>query len=182
MTAAGRFLVADWSVKGNGTRTRSPNSKLVIVGVVGVIPDLGERILGEPGGGLVEASVLVAQAKEVDEILDLGEALGGERAELLEELFLVGAACGLAHLEPPAWAERPLVWTRELTRRMTARRSFSGSAATCWNFFHRRRVPGSSWPFAWRTGLSPKSSSVETLSALASSTMTAAGGNSATVS
>src|SRR5690606_20767917 len=148
MTAAGRFLLADWSVKGNGTRMRSPNSKLVIVGVVGIVPDLGEGLLGEPGGGLGEAAVLVAAAEEGDDVLDSGEALGGERSEFLEELFLVGAACGLAHLEPPAWAERPLVWTRELTRRMTARRSFSGRLATCWNFFHRRRVPGSSWPFA----------------------------------
>ena len=59
---------------------------------------------------------------------------------------------------------------------MTARRSFSGSAATCWNFFQSRRVPGSSWPLAGRTGLSPKSSSVETWRARASWTMDDDGG------
>ncbi len=45
MTAGRRFVVV-WSVKGNGTRTTSPNSKFVVVGIVGVIPDLFESWFG----------------------------------------------------------------------------------------------------------------------------------------
>lgn len=73
--------------------------------------------------------------------------------------------------------------TRELTSRMTARRSFSGSWRTSWNFFRRRRTSGSSGSLAaLGGGLRPKSGSAETFSALAISTTMAVGGYSATVS
>src|SRR5450432_268762 len=39
---------------------------------------------------------------------------------------------------------RVLLETSELTRRMTARRSFSGSEITSWNFFQKRLASGSS--------------------------------------
>ena len=68
-------------MNGNGTRTRSPNSSPVIVGVVGVVPDPGEGGLGEPRRGVREAPLLVAQAQEVDEVLDLGQPLGRERRQ-----------------------------------------------------------------------------------------------------
>ena len=49
-TKAGRCFMALRSVNGNGTRTTSPWLKLVVNGILGVVPKLERRLGGfEPG-------------------------------------------------------------------------------------------------------------------------------------
>lgn len=45
-------MTEDWSVNGKGTKTTSPTSEPVIVGVSGVVPDPRECGGGELTGGL----------------------------------------------------------------------------------------------------------------------------------
>jgi hypothetical protein len=42
---AGRLFEAVWFVKGNGTRTTSPNLEPIVFGIVRIIPDLAEGVL-----------------------------------------------------------------------------------------------------------------------------------------
>jgi hypothetical protein len=42
--STGRRLLADKSVKGNGTRTTSPNLEPIVFGIVRIVPDLAERV------------------------------------------------------------------------------------------------------------------------------------------
>jgi hypothetical protein len=60
----------------------SPNSKGIVGVVFGVVPGGGEgRFAGGAGGagGAEQRAVLVARAQEIDEVLDLGEAVDGQR-------------------------------------------------------------------------------------------------------
>src|SRR5712691_536411 len=85
MTTAGRFLLAVWSVKGNGTRTTSPNSKAVVLGIVGVVPDLAECALGQLRDGPGQPTVGISLTEEVHEVLHFGKLVRWEGAELVEE-------------------------------------------------------------------------------------------------
>lgn len=84
-TTAGRFLFVRWFVNGNGTRTMSPNSKLVVDGISGVVPDSSEGALGEFARRPCEKSVLLALAKEFDEILNLSNAGRRQFVDLCQE-------------------------------------------------------------------------------------------------
>lgn len=86
-TTAGRFLVVRWFVNGNGTRTMSPSSKLVVGAIGGVGPDFGERALREFGGGPCQPTVRLALAEELDEILDLGNPVGRKFLDLCHEVL-----------------------------------------------------------------------------------------------
>ena len=59
-----------------------------MVGVVGIVPNLPQRILGKRSCSLDEAAVILAMMEKVDEILDLGDLLLGQRADLLEKLLV----------------------------------------------------------------------------------------------
>ena len=85
---AGRFLISVWWVNGKGTRTRSPNLKPVVFGIVRVVPDLAERILGELRGSVRDDSVLVAHLEEVYEVLDFGDLLRREGPDLVDECMV----------------------------------------------------------------------------------------------
>src|SRR5215468_7647558 len=82
---AGRFFVAVWLVKGNGTRTTSPSSKGIVGIVVGIAPDPGEGGRARRCGGAGKGALLLAQPDEVDEVLHLGDPLGRQRLNLLDQ-------------------------------------------------------------------------------------------------
>jgi hypothetical protein len=75
-TTAGRFFDALWLVNGNGTRTTSPKSTGLEDVVFGIAPDGGESRRARGSGDAGERPLLLAQANEIDEILDLSDALG----------------------------------------------------------------------------------------------------------
>jgi hypothetical protein len=77
-TTPGRFFDALWLVKGNGTRTTSPKSKGIVDVVFGIAPDGGESRRARGSGGAGQRPLPLAQANEIDKILDLGDALGGQ--------------------------------------------------------------------------------------------------------
>src|SRR3954467_12094452 len=103
---AGRCLLAVWSVKGNGTRTTSPNSKLVISRIVGVVPHPRECRFRSGGRGSDERAVGGALAQEVDKALDLGQPLRRQVLELAQQTLarLVAGGHPRAPLQeaPPA--------------------------------------------------------------------------------
>jgi hypothetical protein len=61
---------------------------VVIVGVVGVVPDFPQRVLGKVSGSLSKAAIVLSIAEKVDEILDLGDPILRQRTDLLEELLV----------------------------------------------------------------------------------------------
>ncbi|MBI5446700.1 MAG: hypothetical protein HY900_36460 [Deltaproteobacteria bacterium] len=58
-------MVVVWSLKGNGTRTTAPNSKLVVGGIFVVVPHGPQGVLGELRGGLGEPALVVSLAQEI---------------------------------------------------------------------------------------------------------------------
>jgi len=83
---AGRFLVVLWSVNGNGTSTMSAKSKLVVFGIVVVVPDFGESVLGERSCRARKLLLVGLELEELDEVSDLDDLVVGQRADLIERL------------------------------------------------------------------------------------------------
>ena len=69
----------------------SPNLKLVVLGIDGVVPDPREGVLGESCEGVDQVSVL-SLIEEVHEVLDFGDLLGRKFLDLLDEGFLQRAS------------------------------------------------------------------------------------------
>ena len=65
----------------------SPNSKLVIGGIVGVVPDGMERRFRSGHGGLEQLPVAIALGQKINEILHLADPLRRERLQLVDDLF-----------------------------------------------------------------------------------------------
>src|SRR5262249_10237637 len=85
---AGRRFEAVWLVNGNANKTTSPNSKGIVDVVVRVTPNGREG--GRAGcGGPGQRALLLAQANKVDEVLDLGDAVGRQCAYLLYQRLRV---------------------------------------------------------------------------------------------
>src|SRR5262249_28707425 len=84
---AGRFFEAIWLVKGNDKRTTSPNSKGIVDVVFRIAPDRGERRFAGCCRGTRCGTLLLAQPKEIDEILDFGDAVGRQGPNLVDQCF-----------------------------------------------------------------------------------------------
>src|SRR3954453_21563276 len=103
---AGVCLLVVWSVKGNGTRTTSPNSKVVISRIVRVVPHRRECRLRSGGRGSDERAVGGALAQEVDKVLALGQPLRRQSLSLLSRRSLgslpvvIVAPCCRSHFRP----------------------------------------------------------------------------------
>src|SRR5205814_8380444 len=93
---AGRFLETVLLVKGNGTSTTSPNSKGIVDVVVRVAPDRGQSRRARGRSGAREGAVLFARPDEINEVLDLGNPLGGQRLYLLDQGLSVGGQDGIS--------------------------------------------------------------------------------------
>ena len=92
-TTAGRFFDALWLVNGNGTRTTSPNSKGIVDVVLGIAPDGGKTRSARGSGSAGQRPLLLAQTNEIDKILDLGDALGGQRLDFSIRVLLSAGTC-----------------------------------------------------------------------------------------
>src|SRR6266853_2084911 len=90
---AGLFFEAVWLVNGNGTSTTSPNSKGIVDVVFRIVPDYSECRSARRGSGAGQCLLLLAQADEVDEILDLGDPLGRQRLDFLNQGLGIGGHC-----------------------------------------------------------------------------------------
>jgi hypothetical protein len=64
--------------------------------VLGVVPDGGEGRRAGGAGGADQGAVLVAQAQEIDEVLDLGDAVDGQGVDLLDQGRVGGYGGSLA--------------------------------------------------------------------------------------
>ena len=86
----------------NGTRCKSPKSKLVIDGVFGVVPDPGEGLFGEFRGCFGQKPVGPLVAQELDEVLDFVDLLSRKGPDLLDECedVFLGAHEGIIHSPP----------------------------------------------------------------------------------
>src|SRR5271169_189740 len=96
-TTAGRFFDALWMLNGNGTRTTSPNSKGIVDVVFGIAPDGRESWHARGSGGAGQRPLLLAQTNEVHKILDLGNALGRQRFDFLDQGLAVGGHVSSLH-------------------------------------------------------------------------------------
>ena len=94
MTTAGRFFVVLWSVKGNGTSTTSAKSKLVVFGIVVVVPDLLESRLRELGNGVLVRSSRSSCLKSTKSSTFV--ILSGGALDLVEQVF--GFSCRSHHV------------------------------------------------------------------------------------
>jgi len=72
----------------------SPNSELVIDGVVRVVPDLGQARLSGLARGLGQAPVHAAAVQEIDKILDLRDPLRRQCLEFFDKLADMVALSG----------------------------------------------------------------------------------------
>src|SRR5690348_15529567 len=89
-TTAGRFFEEVWLVNGNGTRMMSPNSKGIVDVVFRIAPDRGKARSTRRGCSADKRPLLLAQTDEVDKILNLGDALLGQRLDLPDQGFGIG--------------------------------------------------------------------------------------------
>src|SRR5579859_1008239 len=87
---AGRCFEVAMLVKGNGTRTTSPNSKGIVGVVFRVVPDGGEGGGAGGGGGADKRAVLLTRGDEIHEILDFGDALDRQRLDFPQQGLSIG--------------------------------------------------------------------------------------------
>src|SRR5437763_7960144 len=80
--STGRRLLADRSVNGNGTSSRSPRSGIVPDFVFGVVPQRGERASLRVHQ-IAPFRALAALAQEAHEVEDLARQRLGQRLDLL---------------------------------------------------------------------------------------------------
>lgn len=113
-------------MNGNGTRTTSPILQLVVSGIVGVVPDFRERFLRDSRRSRYEAPIAAALAEKVDEVLDFGELVDGQIAQLLDQGF---GCC--VHFAAPAVAEPKVcrVFASRIHESRTQKLAPIGSAA-----------------------------------------------------
>jgi hypothetical protein len=86
----GPFLRRLWLVNENGTRTASPKLNGIVDVVLGIAPDGGKSRSARGSGSGGQRPLLLAQADKINKILDLGDTLGGQRRDFLDQGLGVG--------------------------------------------------------------------------------------------
>src|SRR5229473_6752827 len=110
MITAGRFLVPDWSVKGTATKTTSPGSKLVVGGIVRIVPDALKHWIGHRRHRCPQAAPGAPLVQKVDEVIDFFNLFFRQFTDFFHKFGFIncftghgGLLCGYCLNNRPSW-------------------------------------------------------------------------------